>query len=185
MKAAFLAFHQCPVWQVALLQMFLHNSGWTIRTLTFGGKDVITDSGLVLKAQGSIETTWPRDYDLVLLPGGELASQTVHNPHLHRFLRQFDGHPGIVAALSSGVALIAAAGLLGGMRFATDASVVEQYEQYFSQAAWDEQDACLDGNIITGKGQAHYDVMLLVCKWFGIADDPTFEATARRLGKNM
>lgn len=168
MKAAFLAFDECSVWQVALLQMFLRKSGWTMRTLTMDGQSVITDGGLRLVPDGAIERVAPRDYNLLLLAGGRPHPELAEDPRLQRFLRQYDGQRGLIAACAESVLYVAAAGLLGGLRLTTTAECYREFEPYFHGTLFTAQDVCVDGNIVTSQGRDASTFARAVCTQVGI-----------------
>lgn len=171
MKAAFLAFPNCAVWQVSLLQMLLTKSGWVVRTLTLDGQPVRTDGGLRIFPDGKVETAAPRDYNLVLMAGGPVHPQVVDNPHLHRFLRQYDGNRGLIAAASESIAYVAGSGLLGGLRFTTAETCYQDYESYFYGCYYTGQDTCGDGNIISCQPHAYEGFARAVCNYLGIPTD--------------
>lgn len=171
MKAAFLAFPDCAVWQVALLQKVLTNAGWAIRTLTLDGKSVRTDGGLQLCPDGKVETAAPRDYNLVLMAGGPVQEQIADNPHLHRFLRQYDGQRGLIASASESILYVAGAGLLGGLRFTTSATCYQTYDSYFYGCQYEGKGVCVDGNIVSCQPQANREFTSAVCNQLGIPAD--------------
>jgi len=171
MKAAFLAFEECSVWQVALLQMFLRKSGWTMRTLTLDGQSVVTDGGLRLVPDGGVERAAPRDYNLVLMAGGTPQPELAEDPRLHRFLRQYDGQRGLIAACAESVPYVAAAGLLGGLRVTTTAECYLQFEPFFHGTVFTGQDVCFDGNIVTSQGRDASAFARAVCTQLGMVEE--------------
>lgn len=170
MKAAFLAFPDCAVWQVAFLQMWLAKSGWVMRTLTLDGEPVRTDGGLKIYPDGKVETAAPRDYNLVLMAGGTIQQQVVENPHLHRFLRQYDGYKGMIAAASESILYVAGAGLLGGLRFTTSEECYGVHEARFYGCLYTEEQVCVDGNVISCQPDAAREFAQAVCVQLGVSN---------------
>lgn len=184
MKVAFLAFEGSAIWQVTLLQKFLRRAEWTIRTLTLEGQSVTTDSGLHLRPDGALETATPRDFDVVIMAGQDVHREEAEDPRIHRFLRQFAGHGGLIAASCASSVYLGASGLLGGLRFTSMPHVVREFEDYFSKSIFEDTDVAVDGNIITSKGHAHFEFMMAVCERLGVTQDPQFERMARKLSRN-
>jgi putative intracellular protease/amidase len=185
MKVAFLAVEGTAVWQVTLLQKFLRDAGLTIRTLTPGGQPVTTDGGLHLRPDVALEHATPRDYDVLLMAGQDITVDNAEDPQILRFLRQFAGHGGWIAASCASAVYLGAAGLLGGLRFTSMPNVVKEFESYFAKSIYEDMDVCVDGNIITSKGYAHFEFMMAVCRQLGLTRDPHFERIAHRLGRNQ
>ncbi|QQE80232.1 DJ-1/PfpI family protein [Alicyclobacillus sp. SO9] len=171
MKAAFLAIDGAALWQVALLQKLLHDDGWVWRTVTLDGRPVHSDGGIALAADAGLTSVAPRDFDLLLIAGGEIQPTTVANAGLHRFLRQFDGQGGWIAASCSASVYLGAAGLLGGRRFAAERETVDEWLSVFSKSMLVDEDVCTDGNFITAKGMAHVEFTLEVCRRIGAKVD--------------
>lgn len=168
MKIAFLAFDGCALWQVAKLLMVMQQAGTVIRTLTQHGDPVMSDSGLRLGADASIEQSAPRDYDWVLMAGGDVTKDLAEDPRVQRFLRQFTGQGGLVAASCASSMFLGAAGLLGGLHFTSMPGVVAEHPEYFSKSIFDDTDVSMDGNIITSKGYAYDEFARTVCRRIGI-----------------
>lgn len=186
MKVAFLALEGAALWQVTLLLKFLRDAGLTIRTLTPGGQPVTTDGGLHLRPDVALEHAVPRDYDILLMAGQDITMEDAENPQILRFLRQFAGHGGWIAASCASAVYLGAAGLLGGLRFTSMPQVVQTFEPYFVKSIFADTDVCVSGNIITSKGYAHFDFMMAVCRQLGVVqDDPHFERIAYKLGRNV
>jgi putative intracellular protease/amidase len=168
MKAAFLAFDQCAMWQVALLQMVLHRAGWVWRTVTLDGEAVQTDGGIRLAADGGLDGATPRDFQLVVMAGGEFSEAQINDPRVHRFLRQFDGSRGLIAASCASIQTVGAAGLLGGRRFTCLPHTLEAGTANFGYAVYTGDDVCVDENIISSKGHAHVQWAMAVCRTLGL-----------------
>lgn len=185
MKVAFLAFEGCAVWQIALLQKFLRQAGFTIRTLTLGGVPVTTDGGLRLQPDGTIENATPRDYDVVLMAGQDMTLEAAEDSRVHRFLRQYAATGGLIAASCASTVYLGAARLLGGLRFTSMPGVVKDFEELFVNSIYEDVDVVSDGNIITSKGYAHYEFMMAVSHRLGLTKDPQFLRMASKLARNV
>lgn len=177
-----MAFEQCAMWQVALLQMILHRQGWVWRVLSGDGLPVRTDGGIRLAVDASLNQVTPREFDMVVMAGGEFPEEAIENPQVHRFLRQFDGGRGLIAASCASILPLAAAGLLGGRRFTCLQQTIESNTSYFGHAIYTGDDVCTDENIISSKGHAHVEWTEAVCRALGLFDaDPRLAMTIRHL----
>jgi putative intracellular protease/amidase len=155
MKAAFVALDECKFWQVSFLLRLLRQADWQVRTLTFQANDIMTDSGVSVKANASIEDAAPWDYHLVILAGGRIVDEEMQNPHLHRFLRQYDATRRPIAAVCNSVSYLAAAGLLGGTRFAASVDTVAASPHLYTHAVPMDNATCHDANLWTAQSEAY------------------------------
>lgn len=164
--ALFLAFPECAIWQVAPLQRALRQHGWTMRTVTVDQPTVSTDGGLVLTAQATVHTLYPRDARLLLMAGGDISGTLADDPSLHRFLRQYDLGRGWIAAIGNAWRPLAAAGLAGGRRLAVDGPLPERADvEGLHRAVFDSGPTAVDGNLITARSSAvaAFTAQVLTC----------------------
>jgi putative intracellular protease/amidase len=166
-KAAWIAFNDCAIWQVAWLQRRLRDAGWVIRTLTLGARTIQSDGGVWIHPHEAVESAAPRDFALLIL-SGEVDEQAVGHPGLHRFFRQYDGTRGCIAACGAAVVYLAAAGLLNGLRFTGPPKIRQQYAEYFARAIYVDEPVCIDGNVITAQDQATVRFADEVCVRLGV-----------------
>jgi|GEM_PF-3082434 len=185
MKAAFIALDECALWQVAMLQKILYQNRWAWRTLTLDGRPVITDGGIRLMPDSSVESASPRDYDLLAIAEGNVSPEQLEQTGLQRFLRQFDAQRSLITATGLAVVLLAGTGLLGGLRFTTNESVYYDFGKLFAHSIYTKEPVTVDGNIITAKEQAHLEFALAVCQHLGISEkNPASLRQARNLMRN-
>jgi len=154
-KVAFFAYEGCAIWQVALLLMILEQEQCSIRTLTLGGLDVRCAGGLRLQADIALEQAAPRDYDLLVMVGGPINATLAEDTRVHRFLRQFDGSRGRIAASCTSSIFLAASGLLGGLAFTALPETVQAFADWYANGIFKDEDVTTDGNITTAKGHAY------------------------------
>jgi putative intracellular protease/amidase len=164
MKAAFLAFDQCALWQVGLLQLSLRECGWFIRTLSLGGQPVTTDGGVRLQADDAMDRAAPRDYQLLFIAGGQIDPIIAADSRIKRFLRQYDSTGQLIAAIGPSIQLLAVAGLLGGLRVAVESHIAEGYPAEFGHSILDDADTAKDGNIITAREGAFTEWTMDICE---------------------
>lgn len=181
MRVAFLAFDACALWQVTLLQKFLRDADWRMETLTIGGKEVVSDGGLTIQATETLECAHAADYDLVLMAGGYMTEKLAQHPSVHRFLTESTG---IVAASCASAVIVAAAGLINGP-FTTTRTTVERFAPYFANGTFVDEDVCVNGNVITSKGYAHYEFTVAVLEKIGLTSQKAhIRKAALKLSRN-
>lgn len=180
-KFAFLAFEDCAIWQVTLLQKFLKNKGWEMETLSIDGSDAATDGGLVIHADHSIKEADSNHYDLVLLPGGNITPAMIESASLRAFLK---GSQGTIAASCASAVLLAVSGLINGP-YTFMPQTKEKFSPFFSDGIYTDADICINERIITCKGFAHFEFMMAIFETFGlIQNDPMLARIALKLSKN-
>ncbi|MCY0887493.1 MAG: DJ-1/PfpI family protein [Alicyclobacillaceae bacterium] len=165
MKAALMALEGCSLWQTGQLARVLVKNDWRVRTLTLQGSPIATDGGQRIVSDGKLEEAVAMEYNMVLLPGGDYATASVFNAHAMRFLRQADGHNAWIAATGRGVALLAAAGMLGGLRVAVDEPTKIAFPTLFTNMRLVMGKAAVDGNIVTAHATADAEVTEAVAKY--------------------
>ncbi|HEY4552663.1 MAG TPA: DJ-1/PfpI family protein [Bacillaceae bacterium] len=182
MKAAFLAYDECAVWQVSLLQMFLSRHGWSIDTLTIGGKEIVTDGGLTVKATKPVDRQYAKDYGLIMMAGGRMTKELAQESSIRNFLQESTG---IIAASCASSVLAGAAGLVTGP-FTAMRDTVNRFDEYFTEGKYMDSDICIDGRLITCKGFAHYELTDAVLEETGVSDDdPNVRRAALKLSRNQ
>lgn len=115
----------------------------------------------------------PSEIDLLLIPGGD--SRPLHkNLELKDFIKKVVDCGGKIAAICGGSELLAAQGFLDGIRCTGDTSGVtkelESYELYLSTKLMEEQ-VVVDGQFITGQGQAYAEFASVVGREMGVLKD--------------
>ena len=182
MRTAFLGFDGCAIWQVALLQMFLANAGWTMDTITADGDEIVTDGGLRLRTTRALVGVRPRDYHLILMAGGDIPRSLVGDPSLQRFLTQSCG---IIAASCASAVLVGSAGLIVG-DYTCMPHTAERYRDCFPNGHYTGADVCRNNRIVTSQGHAHYEFMMTVLDAVGlVAADEGLSRLALKLSKNQ
>lgn len=176
----FIVYDDFAMWQVALLHKFLRNAGYEIETLSIEGGEIFTDGGIGSYSKSLIGSA-PNEYDLLLFPGGNVTEDIINNKTLINFLQNFKG---VIAASCASSAIVAGAGLVRG-NFTCVEVAKEKFAKYFSSGTYINADVCVDNNIITSKGHAHFEFMMTVLRELGILKkDPRVERVALKLGKN-
>ncbi|GLV13495.1 hypothetical protein Heshes_11790 [Alicyclobacillus hesperidum] len=151
-KAAFIALPKCRLHDVSPLLETLALQDWRLRTLTLDGAPCTTAEGLAVCTDGSVEEAVPLDLALCVLPGGLYPAQVWNDIRLHRYVRQFAGRKGWFAVSGEGSACLAAAGLLGGLRFSAPLSFVESQAPLFRYSIHMTTPISIDGGVVSSDG---------------------------------
>jgi transcriptional regulator GlxA family with amidase domain len=169
MKVAFIAWENCTIQDVAPVLTALKRAEYAVRTLTIDGLPVTADCGLTLLPYGALGKASPRDFQWLLLPSGGMTTALLENPHLHRFIRQFNGqHNAWLAASGDACVILGATGQLGGLRFTGPSDTVQKYASLFTYSAYTGEDVCLDGNVFTAKNNVGRALAEAICKRIGV-----------------
>lgn len=181
-KYLFIVYHHCALWQVALLQKFLHDKQWEFDVVSVDGKQVVTDGGLALHVDHGIEVINGEEYEFVLLPGVDLTPEIIENEALKAFLINYHG---LIAASCASSVLVAAAGLVKG-NFTSLPHIVDHFSDFYKEGVFQDTDVCVEEKLITSKGFAHFDFMMAVLKALGLTEeDPRLGRIGLKLSKNQ
>ncbi|WAH35854.1 DJ-1/PfpI family protein [Alicyclobacillus dauci] len=151
-KAALIALPFCSFGDLSELLQQLNHRGFRLRVLSLDGHPVTTAEGIRVLADTSLQDTVPWDLQLIVIPGGQYASEVWGDIRLHRFLRQYDGHRGWIATSKEGVICLAGAGLLGGTRYSAPAHVVKTFGHLLRHAIHTIEPVTVDANVISSDG---------------------------------
>ena len=107
------------------------------------------DSGMTILPTHTFEEC-PGDLDVLFVPGGMNTAQWMDDETVLTFLRKKAGEARFVTSVCSGALILAAAGLLDGVRAATHWRAYDALEALGAQAS--RERVTVDGNRITGGG---------------------------------
>ncbi len=111
--------------------------GWKaydITVATKDGADVITDTGLSLRADASFGTVIAAD--ILVVPGGPGVDQHLDDPAIQQFLMRIEPKTERFVSICSGSLLTAAAGLLNNRKATTHWERTDQVRRHFPNIAW-------------------------------------------------
>ncbi|WP_119679647.1 DJ-1/PfpI family protein [Indioceanicola profundi] len=99
------------------------------------------------------------DFDLLLLPGGERSvAKLVNNPHTRRILGSFMDAGKGVAAIGTGVSLLATAQKAKARTLTSAPAVADALKA--EGADWSEEPVVVDRYLVTAQGQEHLDAFV-------------------------
>ncbi|MEU6311387.1 GlxA family transcriptional regulator [Streptomyces sp. NPDC047014] len=140
-----------PVEVFAALTHFPGRSGYTIRTVSPGGRPVRSGSGLALLPDGDLAEARPGPGTTVLVPGGRHT--TDFEPRLVDWLRTHGGGAERLVSVCTGGLLLAEAGLLDGRRATTHWNACERMARDYPAVAVDPDPIYVrDGSVHTSAG---------------------------------
>jgi putative intracellular protease/amidase len=111
--------------------------------------------------------------DLLVIPGGNPAP-LFENQELKSFLEKLAGQNKKIAAICGGPGLLAACGLLKGKKCTGNTTGIRPTDEdypLFSEAILSDEYVVVDGNIITGQGQAYGEFAVEVGYQMGLYKD--------------
>jgi transcriptional regulator GlxA family with amidase domain len=124
-----------------------------VRSATIGGRAVTPDGGYRLVPDRALEDVDATDLVFVPSAGLDLDGFLARSAPVVAFLRRVRERGARVAGVCSGVALLAAAGLLDGRRATTHWALVERYRARFPDVDWCPEDLVTESDgVYTGGG---------------------------------
>lgn len=149
-------YPDCIEYEILTCLEFLRFESCEVSVLTPDGKSHKGSTGLTILAQFSLATLEQRNWDLILIPGGD-PGQIFRDSNLHQLLiNHFEKGP-LLGAVCAGPLILGAAGILKGKEFAHGYSE-EQLDflaVHFDQALPSDKMLVRARNVITAKPQAH------------------------------
>lgn len=133
-----------------------------ISVVSYDGKPVTTRTGLVIQVDGSIHDVDKADIVLVTSCGEDIQSALSRSRTVIPLLKKFYDDGAIVGSICSGLALLAATGLLNGKKATTHWGMVEIFRKQFPKIQLESDQLYIDeGRIVTsGGGYAGNDLAL-------------------------
>jgi protease I len=93
----------------------LQEDGFIVDTASNGGVDVIAKHGLPIKANADIKKINPKDYDLLVVPGGlESPDRLRQIPEMLQFIRDMHMAGKVIASVCHGPWVLISAGIVKG-----------------------------------------------------------------------
>ena len=124
-----------------------------VRSASIGGRPVQPEGGYRLVPDGALEDVDATDLVFVSSAGLDLDGFLARGAPVVAFLRRMREGGARVAGVCSGVALLAAAGLLDGRRATTHWALVERYRERFPDVVWCPDDLVTESDgLYTGGG---------------------------------
>jgi putative intracellular protease/amidase len=111
------------------------------------------------------------DLNVLLVPGGDVTP-LLDNPELKKLIVDLNARGRLIAGICGGAILLGSFGILDGRRFTGSARGYEFDEEalgrHFSRAEYAGGDVVIDGNVVTGMGQAYVEFGVAVGERAGI-----------------
>lgn len=154
-KILFIAYNQYADFEVAHTLFFARKVGkYEIVTATLTGENVMSLGGLITCPQVKIEEADVRNYDLVLISGGDGISELLNEKCLTALLQNAYSLKIPIAAICASAAFLGKAGLLKGKSFTCLPNTVENFQDAFLDANYTGESIHVSDGLITAKGTA-------------------------------
>lgn len=129
----------------------LRRAGIEVVTAGLESGPVKASRGTVVVPDTSLDEALARDYDMVVLPGGEPgATNLASDARVLELLRRFSAAGRYTAAICAAPKVLAAAGLLDGRRATCFPGVLEAAK--FPKVRLEEHAVVTDGKVVTSRG---------------------------------
>jgi putative intracellular protease/amidase len=162
-KVLFLAYPGYVDFEIGHSLFFLRKLGGAkVITATLDGGAVESIGGLVTQAQIVLSQADPRDYDLVLISGGDEVAQMINNVQVSEFLQKSNELQKPIAAMCASSTLLGKAGLLKGHHFTCTKSTYDRFKDVFVGAEYTGSPIEVVDNLITAQGTAFAEFTLAV-----------------------
>jgi putative intracellular protease/amidase len=162
-KILFIAYNQYADFEVAHTLFFARKVGkYEIVTTTLLGENVTSLGGLVTCPQVKIEEVDVRDYELVLISGGDGISELLKEKSLMILLQNAYSLKIPIAAICASAVLLGKAGLLKGKSFTCLPNTVESFQEVFLDANYTGEAINISEGLITAKGTAFAEFTVAV-----------------------
>ena len=183
LKALFFLYEGYVDWEISLLSYILNVTGVEINTTALN--DEVTHKGMFkVKLDMNIEACNPKDYDVLIIPGGE-PDPFVKDDRVLNLIREFDDQGKVISAICGGSAFLAAAGVLRKRKYSTSIDDDLAYKHYFNEAFKSETDVTVCENLITAEGNAYVEFAVAVGKRLEIFKDREDELETVLFFKNQ
>lgn len=186
MKTAVFYYDDFAEFEIVLTLLLLHKEA-EIFSVALEDRKYRSEEHQWFYVDKPVSETDPSEIDLLLIPGGD--SRPLHkNDELKKFIQGVVDSGGKIAAICGGSELLAAQGFLDGVRCTGDTSGVteelDSYELYLSTKLMEDQ-VVVDGQFITGQGQAYAEFASVVAREMNVLKDSDEEKETLDWLKNI
>jgi putative intracellular protease/amidase len=177
-KCALFLFDGYADWEPALAITGLKNyGGFSITSFSANGDVVTSMGGLKIMPEKALDEIEPNEFDLLMLPGGEVWEQG-GNKEIIPLLQAFTATDKIIAAICGATVMLASLGILDKIPHTSNGlEYVKQLSPEYKGASFYEEAPCVKaGNIITANGAGMIEFACELYEAFEIADADTLKA---------
>lgn len=165
-------------WEPALALCGLHQeAGYEVRTFGLTGEPVVSQGGLRVVPDISVDRVVPEEAALLLLPGGTLwEEETPRSIQAMLPARERAGAP--IAAICGATLALARAGLLAGRRHTSNALayLMGYVPEYPGHDLYLETLAVTDRHVVTASGAGHVEFAREIFRLLEVYDDDSLRA---------
>lgn len=119
--------------------------------------EIVSDDSQKIKGKHGYEITIekkiddinPEDYELLILPGGKAPSKLRENEKILNFVKSFNSHKKLIAAICHGPQILAKADLIRGRKLTGYRNIKKEIEE--AGGLYEDREVVIDGNLITSR----------------------------------
>ena len=140
----------------------LRRADINIDIVSLCGKNVTTQSGLLMECEYLFEDINYQEYDFLVIPGGKAVSKTLINLNdVKGMIHYFNSENKLIAAICAAPMLLGKAGILKGKKYTCFPGCEKGIEGVYTKKG-----VVVTGNVITGKSMAYtIDFALQIVKY--------------------
>lgn len=161
-KVALLVFPTFSEFEVSVAISLLRSSH-DLFTVTLDGETVTSEAGLRVMPHLSIDQADPNDYDVLLIPGGDMVHLKDAEP-VFEFVKRMAERRKLLAAICSGSYVLAKAGVLSGFYTVSLTRDQRDFLSCFDEDLYRYVDVVEADNILTAQGHAYVEFGLRVAQ---------------------
>jgi len=126
----------------------LQEDGFSVDTASNGALDIVAKHGLPIKVNADIKKLNPKDYDLLIVPGGlESPDRLRQIPEMLQFIRDMHNAGKVIASVCHGPWVLISAGIVTGKKMTCYVGCKDDLIN--AGAVYNNVSVISDGNIVT------------------------------------
>jgi len=153
MDTVVLLYNSSCIYEIVILNYFLHYTGKKVRFTSIDGKPITAMEGYSINVDGKFSDIDVNDIELLVVPGGNI--QEIDVPRVWDSLKDIQASDKLIAAICAGVDVLDHAGVLEGV-LSTHSS---------------ESDVVVSNKIITSRANGYVDFAIEVAKKMDLFKD--------------
>ena len=153
MDTVVLLYNSSCIYEIVILNYFLHYTGKKVRFTSIDGKPITAMEGYSINVDGKFSDIDVNDIELLVVPGGNI--QEIDVPRVWDSLKDIQASDKLIAAICAGVDVLDHAGVLEGV-LSTHSS---------------ELDVVVSNKIITSRANGYVDFAIEVAKKMDLFKD--------------
>ena len=113
MSVVVLLYNTCCIYEIVILNYFLHYTGKKVRFTSIDGEPITAMEGYSINVDGKFSDIDINEIELLIVPGGNI--QEIDVPSVWDCLKDVNASNTLIAAICAGVDVLDHAGILAGI----------------------------------------------------------------------